>query len=58
MVKIKGKITFKPRDYCPICIKSVWYNENEIEVIGTDGYITCPCCGNQIKINTYERYSL
>ena len=58
MINIKGTIIFHPKDYCPICTESVWYNENEVETINNDGFITCPCCGNTIKINKYERYSL
>ena len=29
-----------------------------IEITDNDGYITCPYCGNIIKINNYERYPL
>ena len=54
MINIKGTIIFHPKDCCPICTESVWYNENEVETINNDGFITCPCCGNTIKINKYK----
>lgn len=56
--RIKGKITFLPNDNCKVCNERIWYDKSNIEITNNDGYITCPYCGNVIKINNYERYPL
>lgn len=47
---VNKKFIVHSGDHCKVCNRTLWFYIDELTVRDGSAYITCPSCGNEIKV--------